>query len=213
MNQDGFAFPASLTEKYRPAKIQDFAGLEKPKRVLANFARAPKQMVFLFVGASGTGKTTMALALADELGAELHHVQSQECNLERLQRVCNTCAYVPMAGKTCHLVLIDEADAMSQAAQLYLLSKLDSTDSLPNTIWIFTCNSIDRLQDRFLSRTMRLDFSTYGIQSDAANLLTRIWAAEAPADAPVPNVGRIIKEATGNVREALMVLDRELLMA
>ncbi len=207
-----FDFPQPLTEKYRPARIADFAGLDKVKKILTRFAANPRSISFLFIGPSGTGKTTMALALANELNAELHHVPSQECSLERLQRVCTTCAYVPMAGRNCHLVLIDEADRMSQAAQLYLLSKLDSTDPIPNTIWIFTCNDMGSLQDRFLSRTMRLDFSNYGIQADAAELLERVWKAEAPT-APAPNLARIIKEACGNVRESLMRLETELLAA
>lgn len=58
---------------------------------------------------------------------------------------------------------------------------------------------------------MTLEFSNYGIQSDAVNLLNRVWHSEAP-NAAVPNLARIVKDACGNVREALMVLDRELLM-
>jgi hypothetical protein len=33
--QTDFAFPQSLAEKYRPTRIADFIGLERPKRVLA----------------------------------------------------------------------------------------------------------------------------------------------------------------------------------
>lgn len=213
MMQSGFDFPAPLSEKYRPRRIADFAGLEKPRKILTRFAENPRPMAFRFFGPSGTGKTTMALALAEEIGAELHHVASQECTLDRLQRVCSTCQYVPMAGKRLHLILIDEADQMSPAAQLYLLSKLDSTDALPNTVWVFTCNAEDRLQDRFLSRTLKLEFSNYGIQSDAVSLLTRVWTSEAPPTATAPNLARIVKEACGNIRESLMRLETELLLA
>lgn len=211
MNQTCLDFPQSLTEKYRPMRIAEFAGLATPKRILTRFADHPRLISFLFLGPSGTGKTTMALALANEIQAELHHIGSQESNLPTLQRICETCCYVPMAGKSFHLVLIDEADQMSPAAQLYLLSRLDSTEPVPNTIFVFTANETDRLQDRFLSRTMRLEFSNYGIQADAAALLKRIWTTEAPDSAPV-NFARIVKETCGNVRASLMALDRELLM-
>src|SRR5215472_10966082 len=66
-------FPQSLTEKYRPGTIDAFAGLDKPKRILAKFAAAPYPASWLFVGPPGTGKTTMGLALAAELRAEVHH--------------------------------------------------------------------------------------------------------------------------------------------
>jgi len=112
-----------------------------------------------------------------------------------------------------HLILVDEADQMSPAAQLYLLSKLDGTASLPQTIWIFTCNAVDRLQDRFLSRTLAIDFSNYGLAADAAQLLARIWLENAPTDVPAPNFARIVKESNNNVRESLMKLELELMVA
>ena len=52
----GLAFPASLSEKYRPHSLQDFVGLDKPKKVLQKFAENPfPNASFLFVGLSGTG--------------------------------------------------------------------------------------------------------------------------------------------------------------
>jgi replication-associated recombination protein RarA len=207
-----FDFPVPLTERYRPRSIDDFVGLDKPKKLARALIAKPYAANFRFVGPSGTGKTTLALAIAELIPAEVHHIQSQECNLETLERVCRTCHYVPMAGKKMHLILVDEADQMTPAAQLYLLSKLDGTDPLPSTIWIFTCNATDRLQDRFLSRTMPVDFSSYGIAKDAAELLERVWRSEAAPSSSAPNFARIVKESNNNVRESLMRLETELLM-
>lgn len=210
--QSGFQFPQSLTDKYRPHALSAFVGLYKPKKLAAAITANPRPSNWLFLGPSGTGKTTLALAIAEMMPAEIHHVPSQECTLANLERVCATCQYVPMSGCRMHLILVDEADQMTPAAQLYLLSKLDSTAALPNTIWIFTCNAIDRLQDRFLSRVQTVEFSSYGIAKDAAELLERIWIAEAPADAAKPNFARIVKESNNNVRESLMKLETELML-
>jgi Cdc6-like AAA superfamily ATPase len=154
----------------------------------------------------------MAAALAELIPAEVHHIPSQECNLPNLERVARICQYVPMAGKKMHMILVDEADQMTAAAQLYCLSKLDGTAKLPNTIWIFTCNSIDRFEARFLSRNKVIEFSSYGIAQDAAALLARIWQENAPAGAAAPNFARIVKESNNNVRESLMKLELELMM-
>ena len=70
----------------------------------------------------------MALAMAEEMGAEFHHLGSQKCNLESLEEVCHVWQYVPLTGGE-HFVLIDEVDSAWKAAQLALLSQLDWTDA------------------------------------------------------------------------------------
>src|SRR5258706_14480993 len=117
-NQAGFAFPASLSEKYRPHTFADFVGLEKPKKVLAKFADSPfPNAAFLFVGPSGTGKTTMALALCEAIRGELHHIPSQACTVGNVEDVVRQCHYVPRSNSL-HVVLVDEADVMTPQAQL-----------------------------------------------------------------------------------------------
>lgn len=212
-SQSNLAFPAALAEKYRPRDLAEFIGLEKPKKICKVIAAQPFELGLIFLGPSGTGKTTMALALAQMIPAEIHHVPSQECNLETLERISRTCAYVPMAGCKYHLILVDEADQMSTAAQMYCLSKLDATAKLPNTIWVFTCNDKTRFHDRFISRNTMVEFSSYGISKDAAELLEKIWGKEAPAAAEKPNFARIVKDSGNNVRESLSRLQTELILA
>jgi DNA polymerase III delta prime subunit len=104
------------------------------------------------------------------------------------------------------------SNAFADAAQISLLSKLDSTNFPPNTIFVFTCNSSDRLEARFLSRLRVIEFSSYGISGDAAALLARIWDAETNG-ASAPNFARIVKDSSNNVRESLMRLETEIMAA
>jgi len=209
--QAGLAFPASLSEKYRPHDLANFVGLEKPKRVLQKFAASPfPSTAFLFVGPSGTGKTTMGLALCEAIRGELHHIPSQSCNVATVEDTVRQCHYVPNSG-TYHVVLVDEADQMSKAAQLAFLSKLDATAFPPNTVFVFTCNSTDGLEPRFLSRTMQLNFSAQGLAEPTADLLSRIWQSEAGQTNEAPNFLRIVRDSKNNVRDAIQTLQVELL--
>lgn len=212
-SQRALEYPASLTETYKPRVLADFVGLDKQKSIIEKLIAQPRNCGLLFVGPAGTGKTSMAFAYARAIGAEIHHIPSQDCNLETLQSVSAMCHRVPydwQAGHACkwHVVIIDEADQMSTAAQTFLLSRLDGSNPCPTTIWILTANATERFEDRFLSRLIKLPtFNGYGMGKDVRDLLARIWHERAP-NAPEPDFARM---PTGNVREALQALEVELL--
>src|SRR5580704_14783505 len=176
--QTDLSFPVNLAEKYRPTKVCDFIGLEKPRKIIAKFSENPKSCAFLFVGPSGTGKTSLALAMCEAVKGELIHVASQHCTVSELEEALRMTAYVSMSGCKFWVVLIDEADQMTEKAQLALLSKLDATGFPRQTIFIFTCNSTDRLEPRFLSRCMVIEFSSYGMSEEITSFLDRVWHAE-----------------------------------
>ena len=210
MSTPTFTFPQSLSEKYRPQTIAEFVGLEKPKRILSKFVAKPYPSAWLFVGPSGVGKTSMAQALCSEIKGELHHIPSQKCTAQAIDDVCRVCHYLPFSPGGFHLVLCDEADRMTPAAQLALLSKLDATAFPPNTIFIFTCNATDGLEPRFLSRTRVIEFSSYGMASDIAVYLNKVWHSEG-GNGNAPDLVRLAKESRNNLRDCLMNLETELM--
>lgn len=209
MSAPTLPFPQSLAEKYRPRTISEFVGLDKPKRILAKFAAKPYPSAWLFVGPSGVGKTSMAQALCAEIKGELTHIPSQKCTAQAIEEACYHCHFIPLTGGF-HVVLIDEADRMTPAAQLALLSKLDATAFPPHTVFIFTCNSTDGLEPRFLSRCRVIEFSSYGMAGEIADYLDKVWHAEG-GNGNAPDIMRMAKESRNNVRDALMKLEVELL--
>ena len=99
----------------RLIRIADFIGLDRPKKVLSEFCKRPSSGAWLFVGPSGVGKSTMALALALEQQAELHKIPSQKCNAQTIEDTVRHCWYAPLTPGGFHIVLADEADQMTSA--------------------------------------------------------------------------------------------------
>lgn len=98
MSTPTFAFPVRLSEKYRPRRISEFVGLDRPKRIASKFVAHPYDRSFIFYGPPGVGKTSPAQAMAEEMNAEFHHIGSQKCTLEELERVCRHLRLRPNAG-------------------------------------------------------------------------------------------------------------------
>jgi AAA+ superfamily predicted ATPase len=94
--QTDSGFPQSLADKYRPTRIADFIGLERPKKILSAFCKRPASGAWIFLGPSGVGKSTMALAVASELQAELHKIPSQKCNAQSIEDTVRRCWYAPL---------------------------------------------------------------------------------------------------------------------
>ena len=221
--QNGFDYPLPMVEKYCPSRIADFIGLEGPKRLFENLLKAPRPVAVLLVGPPGCGKTTLAMAFAEELPGTLHHVSSQKCDVAALDRLNESLAYYPSRGKF-HVVKVDEADQMTEKAQLQLLSRLDGTANLKPkfgggyeqgpaspVIWIFTCNGRGEkgtippstFEPRFLSRCLGVPCEKPA-QGEVVQFLRRIWSLEggdASAD-PLP-----LAEGCEGIRDVLTKLE------
>jgi replication-associated recombination protein RarA len=209
-------FPERLSEKLRPRTLDAFIGLERAKAILEDFIARPRSEAFFLCGPSGTGKTTMALAVCEAINGELHHIPSSDCNKERIEDTIRTCHrapynfFGPNAGKPCslHVVLVDEADQMTGGAQLDLLSKLDVTAFPPTTVFFFTANGTRLLEPRFLSRCKVIEFGVPA--GELPGYLAEVYKAEGgqhPLD-----FAKIAEESANNVRDALGKIEMELMI-
>ena len=133
------------TEKYRPKEwdglICDFK--EKFIRLL----KEPKQMqhILLFSQKPGTGKTTIAKIIINQLKADnLQLNASDERKMEVIREKIKTFVKSMSSNPGVpRIVFLDECDGMLKASQEALRSLMEEyTD---NAKFILTCNNIDKI--------------------------------------------------------------------
>jgi DNA polymerase III delta prime subunit len=163
-------------QKYRPKKIDDVILPATTKKMIKDSITSGKVPNFLFAGSAGTGKTTTAYAIANELGADILFINaSLEGNMDTLRTKISQFVSTVSFTDSKKVVLLDECDYLSTSGVMPALRGFLDTFS-DNAIFIFTCNYPNRLIDPLLSRLTRVDFkfSKEETQPACVGMLRRI---------------------------------------
>lgn len=144
-------------ERYRPHKIEDCILPDKLKKVFKGFVRKGEVANMLLSGTPGTGKTTVARALCEELGCDYIVVNaSKESGIDTLRtKISQFCSSVSFSGGT-KVVILDEFDRATPAFQDAF--RAFQEDFSQNARFILTCNFKGRIIDAIHSRCPPYDF-------------------------------------------------------
>lgn len=145
-------------EKYRPRKISDCILPQTLKNTFQEFVDKDNIPNMLLAGTAGTGKTTIARALCEELGCEYIIINgSEESGIDVLRtKIKDFASTVSLAGKT-KVVILDEADYLNpNSTQPALRGFIEEFSK--NCRFIFTCNYKNRIIPPLHSRTTVVDF-------------------------------------------------------
>src|SRR5262249_34867531 len=137
----------NLLEKYRPRTLADVLGQPAAVRALQGFAAAPYPHAFLFAGPTGTGKSSAAMCLANDLGIDvdqgelsgLWQIASGDQTGESVRRAVEGLRVTPWAGSGWRLLLVNEADRMTEQAAFVWLDVLENLP--PKAVVVFTTNN------------------------------------------------------------------------
>ena len=149
-------------EKYRPKKIEDCILSQDIKETFSQFLSQKEIPNLLLSGTAGTGKTTVARALCEELGADYIIINGSDegRQIDTLRhKIKNFASTVSLTETSNHkVVIIDEADYMNADSVQPALRNFIET-FYNNCRFIFTCNYKNKIIPALHSRCTVIDFT------------------------------------------------------
>ena len=137
-------------EKYRPNTLENYIGNEHLKGTMERFLKENDIQNLIFYGTAGTGKTTLAKLLVNNLECEYLYINaSDERGIETIRDKVSGFAST-MSFKPLKVVILDEADFLTIQAQASLRNVIETFSK--STRFILTCNYVERIIDPLQSR-------------------------------------------------------------
>jgi DNA polymerase III delta prime subunit len=153
-------------EKYRPQVIDDCILPDETKKTFKEFVAKGEIPNLLLAGPPGIGKTTIAKALCNELGADFYVINGSDEGrfLDTVRNQAkNFASTVSLTGSSKHkVIIIDEADNTGNDVQLLLRANIETFYN--NCRFIFTCNYKNKIIEPLHSRCAVIDFTIKGKQ-------------------------------------------------
>lgn len=145
-------------EKYRPKTIVDCVLPERLKKVFQEYVDKKSIPNLLLTGSAGTGKTTAALAMCEEIGLDYLFINSSdERGIDTLRMKIRGFASTVSLTDSRKVIILDEADYITPEAQAALRGAIEEYSS--NCTFILTCNFKGRLIEAIHSRCSVIDFT------------------------------------------------------
>ena len=188
-------------EKYRPRKIDDCILPESQKEYFKQMVAKGEIQNMLLCGTAGTGKTTVARALCEELKTDYMIINgSEESGIDVLRtKIKQFASTVSFSGNT-KVVILDEADYLNpNSTQPALRGFIEEFAS--NCRFILTCNYHEKIIDPIKSRCQTFAI-TPPTKKDVAIQVTRILDAE-KIKYDLKNVADIISSYYPDIRRIL----------
>jgi DNA polymerase III delta prime subunit len=160
-------------EKYRPKTVRDCILPDRIKKTFQDYVDKKQIPNLLLSGPPGIGKTTVAIALCEEIGVSWMMINSSdERGIDTLRTKIKNYASTVSFMSDRKVVILDEADYITPEAQAAFRGTIEEFSGYCS--FIFTCNFKARLIDAIHSRCAVVEFA---LQADEKPYMAKAFLA------------------------------------
>jgi len=196
------------TEKYRPKTLAEVVNQSHVVDRLKAWVKVGSIPNMMFAGPAGTGKTTIAIALAKELFGThwkenfLELNASDERGISVVRGSIKEFAKIRSLGANFKIIFLDESDALTPEAQQAMRRTMERFSG--STRFILNCNYSSRIIEPIQSRTAVFRFKRLQ-EEDVRKYLKRILEGE-KLQATDDGIKALFEISEGDLRKATNLL-------
>ena len=201
-------------EKYRPSSLDTYIGNEHLKSKVSMYLESGDLPHLLLYGRAGTGKTTLAKLLVNNIECDYLYINaSDENNVDTVRtKVKNFASTVGF--KDMKVIILDECDYITPNAQAALRNLMETFSK--HCRFILTCNYVERIIDPIQSRCQSFQIippSKAEVAKHLHSILIQENIMDSPEDIKIlvesgyPDIRRVINSAQRNVVKGKLKLD------
>jgi len=197
-----------LSRKYRPKIWKEVVGQGPVVKSLRAVLKAGGKHSFLFVGPSGTGKTTLARIVASSVGCEPQNLLEVDAathtGIDAMRSIAEGTQYKAFGESIIKVVIIDECHSASRQAWQSLLKNVEEPDD--HVYWVFCTTEPGKVPNTIVTRCATFHLQPVKVD-DIFDLLVKV-ASEENYETPEEVLHLIARQAMGSPRQALTYLSQ-----
>ena len=201
-------------EKYRPTSLENYIGNDHLKSKVSVYLESGDIPHLLLFGRAGTGKTTLAKLLINNIECDYLYINASDENSvdvvrEKVKNFASTLGFKDMK-----VIILDECDYITPNAQAALRNLMETFSK--HCRFILTCNYVERIIDPIQSRCQSFQIippDRKQVAQHLANILTNesveydIKDIVTIVNSGYPDIRRVINGSQRQVVNSKLVID------